>query len=147
MCSRYYQLSNVFYRTQISLIDHEKYYFLCLPVTKFGDTTFMLHTRLSDRVFSGLEHLEMSGNFDASRKSQEIFETTRKSGKVTEFCCVKFIFSQSEHTDFKNFLGACPQISLIVLDRHKNLILVWKSQGISSFLDTGHPGVSYLKLS
>ena len=34
------------------------------------------------RVSSDLGNLEMSGNFDARRKSQ---------GKVKEFCCVKFI--------------------------------------------------------
>ena len=29
----------------------------------------------------------------------------QKSGKVREFCCLKFIFSQVEDPDFENFLG------------------------------------------
>ena len=40
-----------------------------------------------------LEKLEMSGNLDAKRKSQQ---------NVREFC-VKFIFSQYEHPNFENF--------------------------------------------
>ena len=36
LCCKYCWLSNTFYRTQISLIDPEKYHFLYLPVTKLG---------------------------------------------------------------------------------------------------------------
>ena len=55
-----------------------------------------------DRVSSDLENLEMLGNFDAKRNSQGILKKTRK---VSEFCCVKFIFSQSGNPNFENFLG------------------------------------------
>ena len=75
--------------------------------------------------------------------------------KVVDFCCVKFIFSQSEHPDFEIFLGRGEgggEHALTVLDTHENLIVVWKSQGkvreksgksqgSSSFLETGHPDV------
>ena len=47
------------------------------------------------RVSSYLENLEMSRNFNARRRSQ---------GRVKEFCCVKFIFSQSEHLNSEHFL-------------------------------------------
>ena len=87
--------------------------------------------RLKDKVSSDLENPEMSGNFDARRKSQ---------GIVRKFYCMKFIFSQSEHPHFENFLGDhAPRAPLTVFDTHKNLIVVWKSQGISSILETGDP--------
>ena len=90
---------------------------------------------------SDLENLEMSGNFDASRKSQGVLKKNKKSqGKDREICCVKFIFSQPEVSNFKNFLGEyAPKFPQTVLDTHKNLIVVGKSQGISSLLETGHP--------
>ena len=57
-----------------------------------------------------------------------------------EFFHVKFIFSQSEHPNFEIFLGEhAPRPHLIVFDTHKNVIIVWKSQGISTILETGHP--------
>ena len=46
---------------------------------------------------------EKSGNFQKSKKSQ---------GNVRELCCVKLIFSQPEHPNFENFLGACSQTPL-----------------------------------
>ena len=88
---------------------------------------------LTLRVSSDLENLEMSGKFDARRKSQGISKKTRK---VREFCCVKFIFSQSEHPNFENVLGE----HVLESWTHKNLIVVWKSQGISSLLESGHFG-------
>ena len=96
------------------------------------------------RVSSDLENLEMSGNFDARRKSlekvREFLKNKKSQEKVKEFCCMEFIFSQSEHPNFENFLGEhAPGPPLTVLDTHKNLIVVWKSQGISSLLETGHP--------
>ena len=61
------------------------------------------------RVSSNLENLEMLGNFNARREShgkvKEFLKTRRSQGKVKEFCCVKSIFSQSEHPNFENFLG------------------------------------------
>ena len=42
-----------------------------------------------------LDNLEMSGNVDARREVQ---------GIVRKFCCVKFIFSQSDYPNFLNFL-------------------------------------------
>ena len=51
----------------------------------------------------------------------------------------EFIFSQSELPNFENFRGEhAPRSPLTALDTHKNLIVVWKSQGISSLLETGH---------
>ena len=66
----------------------EKYKANALNYSVFRDKRY--------RVSSDLGNLEMSGNFDARRKSH---------GKVKEFCCVKFIFSQFEHPNFENFLG------------------------------------------
>ena len=41
-----------------------------------------------------------------SGKSQGIFKKNKESqGKVGEFCCVKFNFSQSKYPNFENFLG------------------------------------------
>ena len=72
------------------------------------------------RVSNHLENLEMSGNFDAKIKSQGIF------------CCAKFIFSQSEHPNVETFPGEhALRPSLTVLGTHRNLIVVWKSQGKS----------------
>ena len=49
------------------------------------------------RVSNGhLENLEMSGSFNARRKSP---------GIDRRFYWVKFIFSQSEHPNLENFLG------------------------------------------
>ena len=64
-------------------------------------------------------------------KSGDLQKT--KSGnfvvKVREFCCKKFIFIQSEHPNFDNFLGEhAPRPPKTVLNTHKNLIVVWKSQ-------------------
>ena len=42
---------------------------------------------------------EKSGNLNKNKESQ---------GKVREFCCVKFIFSQSGHRNFETFLGGAP---------------------------------------
>ena len=47
----------------------------------------------------------------------EVFKNKKCQGKVREFSCVKFIFSQSEYRNSENFL--------------EKLIVVWKSQGIS----------------
>ena len=69
-------------------------------------------------------NLEMPGNLDTRRKRQGIFKKTRK---VREFCCVKFIFGQSEHPNFENFLGEhASRPPLTVLDTHENLIVAWK---------------------
>ena len=53
----------------------------------------MTFTDTGIRVSSDLENLEMSGNFDARRKSQGIVrQFFKKTKKVREFYCVKFIF-------------------------------------------------------
>ena len=61
------------------------------------------------RVFSDMENLEMSGNFDARRKSQgkarEFLKYKKRQGKAREFCYVKFVFNQSEHPNFEKFPG------------------------------------------
>ena len=62
-----------------------------------------VHTRSKLYIVSSdLQNLEMSGNFDAQRKSQGI---SMHREKVREFCWVKSIFNQSEHPNFENFLG------------------------------------------
>ena len=55
------------------------------------------------RVSSDLENVEMSGNFDARSSLGKVMEFF-KIGKIREFCCLKSIFSQSEHPNFQNFL-------------------------------------------
>ena len=70
---------------------------------------------------SDLENLEMSGNFDAERKVREFMKKTKK---VRDFCCKKFIFSQSEHPNFESFLV---------------------EHGIPFHLETGHTGSGSLK--
>ena len=52
---------------------------------------------------------------------------------------MKSIFSQSEHPNFENFLVELRPDPLNTLKTHKNFIVVWKNQGILSFLETGHP--------
>ena len=63
-----------------------------------------------------------------------------KTRKVREFCCVKSIFSQSEHPNSENFLGA----HALRPPRHTwvfncSLEKSERSQGISSFLENEHP--------
>ena len=63
-----------------------------------------------------------------------------KNRKVRQFCCYyKLIFSQSEHSNFENVLGEqAPGPPKTVLGTHKNLILVWKSEGKSrNFIPSG----------
>ena len=48
-----------------------------------------------------LENLEMSGNFDSRRKSQGIFKKHESQGSLL----FDIHFSQSEHTNFLNFLS------------------------------------------
>ena len=74
-----------------------------------------------------------------SGKSQGIFKNKKSQGKVMEFCCVKLIFSQSEHHNFENFLVEhAPRPLSTVLDTHKKLVVVWKSQEKSgNFIPSG----------
>ena len=85
-------------------------------------------------------------NFDARRKSRGIFEKQEKSGKIREFCCVQFVFSQSEHSNFKNFMGehapGPPKSLGHTEELNRSLEKLGKSQGISSLLETGHPAKS-----
>ena len=67
------------------------------------------HVLAQCRVATDLENLEKSGNLKETSeshgiclKSQGICDTIPK---VREFCCLKFIFSQVEDPNFKNFLG------------------------------------------
>ena len=71
-----------------------------------------------------LENLENVGKFRCKEKmSGNLKKTNKKSqGKVREFSLVKFIFSQSEHHNFENFLGN--HAPLTVLDTQTNLIVV-----------------------
>ena len=57
------------------------------------------------RVATGLENLEKSGNLKETPESQEIATESQRSGKVREFCCMKFIFSLVEDPNFENFVG------------------------------------------
>ena len=62
----------------------------------------------------------------------EFLKNKKSQEKVREFCCVIFVFSQTEHPKFENFLEEhAPRLPLTVLETHKNLIVVWKSQGIT----------------
>ena len=54
------------------------------------------------RVATDLENLEKSGNLKETSESQGICD---RIPKVREFCCLKFIFSQTEDPNFENFLG------------------------------------------
>ena len=52
--------------------------------------------------------------------------------QVRELCCVKFIFSQSEHPNFELFYFGGGGESMPPdppNSTHKNLIVVWKGQG------------------
>ena len=82
-----------------------------------------------NRVSSDQENLEFWCNEKITGKSHTAFNKTRKA---REFCCVQFIFSQSEYHNFENFLGehAPSQTLLTCSDTHKKLIVVWKSEGI-----------------
>ena len=55
------------------------------------------------------------------REKSEFLENKKSQGKVRKFCYVKFIFSQSEHPNFENFLGSLEKSG--------------KSQGIYTFGD------------
>ena len=60
----------------------------------------------------------------------EFLKNKKSQGKVREFCCVKFIFSQCEHPTFEIFLeDYASRPPLAVLDTHKKLIVVLKTQG------------------
>ena len=48
-----------------------------------------------------MKNLEKSGNSKEASESQ---------GKVSEFCCLKFIFSQVDGSNFENFLEPYQQI-------------------------------------
>ena len=77
-------------------------------------------------------------------QGQEVRKFLKKTRTFREFCCVKFIFSQSDRPNFENLLGEhAPRPLLTVLDTHKNLIVVWKSQGkvsekSGSFIPSGN---------
>ena len=45
----------------------------------------------------------MSGN--PPKKSGNLRQNSKCQGKVREFCCLKFIFSQVEDPNFENFPG------------------------------------------
>ena len=55
----------------------------------------------------------MSGNLKESsqsqgicqKKSRNLRQNSTSQGKVKEFCCLKFIFSQVEDPNFETFLG------------------------------------------
>ena len=70
------------------------------PVNVFPTSFFISFIRVIFRVFSDLKTLEMSKNSNAGRKSQSIFEKQEKSRKRQG----KFIFNQSKHPKFENFL-------------------------------------------
>ena len=80
----------------------------------------------------------MSGNLRQNSKSQ---------GKVREFCCLKFIFSQVEDPNFETFLGECPPRPLnglgITVEPNLGLEKSGKRQGISYSLEGGNP--EYIK--
>ena len=72
----------------------------------------MTVAQASHRVATDLENLEKSGNLKETSesqgiclKSQGICDRIPSQGKVREFCCMKFIFSQVEDPNSKNFLG------------------------------------------
>ena len=78
---------------------------------------------------------------------RELLKNKKSQEKFREFCGVKFIFRQSGHSNFEIFcrrrmLPDPP--SLKVLDTHKNLIVVYKSQRISSLLETGQIETSHV---
>ena len=65
------------------------------------------------RAATDLENPEKSGNLKETSESQGIClkrsgnsrQNSRSQGKVREFCCLKFIFSQVKNPNFENFLG------------------------------------------
>ena len=104
----------------------------------------MTFTDTEIRVSSDLENLEMSGNFEARRKSQETVRELKKEdkksqGKVRELCCVKFIFGSSEHPNFENFLREhTPRPPLTVFDTRENSWLSGKVREKSeNFIPSG----------
>ena len=93
------------------------------------------------RVSSNLENLEMLGNFDARKKVREFLKNKKGQGNVKEFCCVKFLFSQSEHTNFESFLGVHIHSGLEhTQEFNRSLKQSGKGQRISSLLETRHLG-------
>ena len=63
--------------------------------------------RHSYRVATDLENPEKSRNVKGDFwKVREFATEFRKSGKVKDFCCLKFIFSQVEDPNFENFSRA-----------------------------------------
>ena len=92
-------------------------------------------------MLQGVQRPGKPGNVREFRCKE--IKSGKSQGKVREFCCVRFIFGRSEHLNFETFLGKHPPNPLqTVLDTHKNMIVVWKSQGISSLLEPGHPVMS-----
>ena len=61
------------------------------------------------RVSTDLENLEKSRNLkqncESQRICQKIPQNSQSQEKVTEFCCIKLIFSQFKNHNFENFLG------------------------------------------
>ena len=72
------------------------------------------------------------------KKSGNLQQNSKIQGKVKEFCCLKFIFSQVEDPSFENFLGKLPQTPLnglgptvelnLGLEKSGNVILSGKWQ-------------------
>ena len=95
-------------------------------------------------VFTKIPYQEVREISLRSVKSQGKVREDESRKKLATLRYVKFILSEFEHPNFETFLGEhAPRSPLTVLDIHKNLIVVWKSQGISSFLETGHPVPSH----
>ena len=86
-----------------------------------------------------------SGNLP--KKSENLRQNSKRQGKVREFCCLKFIFSQVEEPNFKNCQGEHaprpPKWS-----QTYGRALLWSSeksgkrQGISDCLESGNPAIN-----
>ena len=90
-------------------------------------------------VATNLENPEKSGNLKETSESQGICDRILK---VREFCCLKYIFSQVEDSNFENFLRehALNDLGLTV---ELYLVFVWKSQGTSYCLENGSPELGH----
>ena len=91
---------------------------VCNDIIKFFEiiicpnfSILLLLIRGVSRVTTDLESLEKSGNLKETsernlpKKSGNLRQNYKSHGKVEEFCCLKFIFSQVEDPNFETFLG------------------------------------------
>ena len=111
--------------------------------TNFG----LLYTRLQVKYEQGCHwpgKPGKSGNLNETSQSQgiclKIHGICDRIPKVREFCCLKFIFSQVEDSNFENFLGEHALNGLgLSVKLNLGLEKSRKSQGISYCLESGNP--------